>query len=228
MIKLGKKNRTIRVVGLRFSSSNRETISNALKEVDRKINPRQKNVSQAKKIALGTQLIPKTEKCDISQFVEKLEQAGYELVHFVHKPFCDHGTPLRHVEYFQLDVRPQHVAYFLFALKEFSAPSEAFKSEKEMIHTELLKMCRAALWQSEMFLNPFYQDGKQIAGHNSININFNARLPLNNQDGQPVMVWEKNVNGHRSGKKVPLEPNHVLVVSGNAIRLIKTTKALVA
>ena len=55
----------------------------------------------------------------------------------------------------------------------------------------------------------------------SIDVNLKAREALVNEDGTPVLVWQRDEVGKRMGEtKVQLDPNFTLVFSDGDVRLV--------
>lgn len=201
---------SVRLVTLQFSFSNPEAIPAGVKQrAQETIEERVERKSRSS----GTMVMEPTENCSVAEFIDELGAAGYELVDAFCKERLDAKDPRGQ--------RTYHTARFVFARHEFVNISEEFKKVQGAIQAEIQEMCRAAFWRVRMFLNPFYQNGEEIADQHALSINLESRKPRFLPNGQPVLVWQKDEHGRRVGDSpLPLQPSHHLRLVQNAVQLV--------
>lgn len=198
------------MVALQFSFSNPDVIPATVKRLDRET---QEERVVRKSRSSGVMVIEPTEKCSLVEFLGELEAAKYEMVDAFYKERIDAKDPR--------GKRTYHMVRFLFVRREFVDLSDEFKKVRENIRTELSEMCRMAMWRVRAFSNPFYKDGEKIPDQRAVSINLESRQPLFHPDGQPVMVWQKDVDGKRVGDApLPLKPDHCLRVRSDIVQLV--------
>lgn len=198
--------RHVRLVAIQFSFSNREIVPVAVRQRNRET-PLE-HIARKLRVT-GERVIEPTENVDLSNFLGELEEAGFELVgaFYQERPAGD-----------QLD-RTYYMARFLFARREFATPSAEFVLARDTIRTALQEMLRTAFWRVRSFLNPFYQEGKEVAGQRALSINLEARVPLFFPDGRLITArWKEN--GKKIGDPQPLTPDFRLTVEGDSVRLV--------
>ena len=195
---------SIRMIMIQFSFSNPDAIPAFIRGLERQRETREECVSR--KVGVnGSPCISPTEGCTVREFVENLEAAGYQLVDAFYQRRVDHKDPRGNRWY--------HMARFVFASAEWADPSEEFIAMRTNVKASLQEMCEASLWRVRGFLNPFYQEGQEIAGQHAVSINCESRQPLKQSDGKPVVSWQKDAAGNRVGNApLPLQPKHSLKV----------------
>lgn len=203
---------SVRMVSVQFSFSNPDVIPAVVKRAA----PETTQVrTERKSRSSGTMIIVPTEKCSITGIMEALEAAGYELVDALYQTRLDGKDPRLQRKY--------HMVRFIFARHEFAQVSPEFMSVRDAIRAALQSMSTAAMWRVRGFDNPFYQDGEEVLGQRALSLNFEARQPLNNPDGTPVAIWQKDGQGKRIGDSpVPIRPSYQLVVD-ETVRLMPMT-----
>jgi len=155
----------------------------------------------------GVQFIEPIQDVSLLQFLLDLAKAGYVLV----DAFFQMRASVRGQQY--PSVR------FIFAAEESVRPDGEFANHKQNAENALLQMCKEAMWRVRAFLNPFFEGGLPVDGQHAISINLEARSPLLDGEGNPLMRWEKDENGEKVGNKpFPLEPKLFLCIEdGNII-----------
>jgi hypothetical protein len=83
----------------------------------------------------------------------------------------------------------------------------------------LFNLIEGSLWQVRVYKNPLFRDGKPVEGEFTLSVNCNARQPLYNYDGTPVMRWAQLANG-AGDIKIPLNPAHILYIDGDSVSLV--------
>ncbi len=198
--------RDVRMVAIQLSFTSSAAIPAAVRQLERET--ALEHVAR-KLQTTGKLVIEPTENCSLD-FLGELEAVGFELVDALYQRRVDHKDPNR----------TYHMVRFLFAQHRFAAPSTEFKLVRDSIRAELREMLRVAFWRVRAFLNPFYQNGKEIAGQRALSINLEARVPLYQPDGQPVTARPKDESGKRTGSPQPLTSDFRLAVVGDTIRLL--------
>jgi hypothetical protein len=196
----------VRMITIQFSFTNPDAIPTTVKQLERE------TVLEhvARKLqATGERVIEPTENCSL-EFLGELGAVGFELVDALYQKRVDGGDPNR----------TYHMVRFLFSRNEFASVSEPFALVRDNVRVELRKMLSAAFWRVRAFLNPFYQNGEEIAGQRALSINLEVRVPLYQPDGQPVTARPKDASGKRVGTPQPLTPDFRLAVVGDTIRLL--------
>src|SRR3990172_1648203 len=77
---------------------------------------------------------------------------------------------------------------------------------------------------SVAFLDPFYQNGEEIAGQRSLSINLEVRVSRFLPDGSTVVARLKDESGKKVGTPQPLVPDFRLAVVGDTIRLLASDR----
>lgn len=200
----GLLNGTVRLVMLQFSFSNVRALPAGLFEKEQEtldeLTARRSGVK-------GVQFIEPIQDVSLFQFLLDLVKAGYVLV----DAFFQMRSSARGQQY--------PVVRFIFAAKESARRDGEFARHKQNAENALLQMCQEAMWRVRAFLNPFFKDGLLVDGQHAISINLEARNPLLDGEGNPLMRWEKDENGEKVGDKpFPLEPKLFLHIDdGNII-----------
>jgi hypothetical protein len=195
----------VRMVAIQFSFSNREVVPAVIRQRNRET-PFE-HVARHLRTA-GERVIEPTENVYLKEFLTELEVAGFELVDAFYQ--CRPKGE-------NLD-RTYYMARFLFARRAFAVPSAEFALVRDSIRTELQGMLHTAFWRVRAFLNPFYQNGKEVAGQRSLSINLEHRVPLFLPDGHLVKSRRKE-NGKKVGDPQPLRPDFWLMVMGDNVLL---------
>lgn len=112
-----------------------------------------------------------------------------------------------------------HVFRFTLAKAEFVVPSEGLEERGGQLLAALLVLCEGNMWRAQAFRNPFYKDGTEVPDQVSIDVNLKARETLVDENG-PVLVWQKDEAGKRTGMKVQLDPSFTLAFLEGNVRLL--------
>lgn len=197
--------RSIRLVVLQFNFSNQNVIPSSLGNArDETLEERQARSG----LVTGVLITELAKKVSLEGFADKLAVAGYELV----SAFCQRRRS-------QLD-KMYYTVRFVFARKEYAKTSDEFKQRRETVFSQLVDFCKTAMWQMEIFLNPFYEKGQEVPGQKSISINLTMREPLFHSDGRSITFWRKTRKGElRDDRSHQLKPRRYLYIKGNVIKL---------
>src|SRR3972149_9877630 len=162
----------VRMIVVQFSFSNPEVIPSGIKRRNRET----AFEHVARKLqATGERVIEPTKNVFLGHLVGDFEGNGFELVDAFYQARPDHD-----------DLKgTYHTVRFLFARHEFATPSAEFRMVRDAIRAELREMLRTAFWRVRAFLNPFYQNGEEIAGQRSLSINLEVRVSRFLPDGSP-------------------------------------------
>lgn len=161
----------------------------------------------------GKMFISPVEKCFIGEFPDSLIPHGYSLVDAFFQARVDAKDPTGRRKYYMVR--------FLFAQERFAEPSEEFLRVRDLMLAALREMCASAYWRVRAFSNPVYINGLEIYGQRAMSINLEARQPLLQPDGKPVVEWEKDEAGRRVGTTpVPIKPNRRLCISNGVVDLV--------
>lgn len=144
--------------------------------------------------------------------LKELDAAGYELVDAFHRERINPGG--------SYGTKTYYVARFVFVRREFVRASEEFRRIRSRIWEDLTMMCEQAMWRVRAFSNPFFEKGEEVLGQRMLSINLEARKPLYQPGGSPILVWDRDKRGERVGEcSHPLRPTHALRLMGNAIMI---------
>ncbi|MDD2732161.1 MAG: hypothetical protein PHI53_03120 [Candidatus Pacebacteria bacterium] len=158
----------------------------------------------------GIKFIDPVEKVSISLFPKDLMMVGYVLV--------DAFYTVRTNAY----AKNYYIVRFIFATEDNAYPSFALIEHQNSTLDALLGISQNAIWRVRAFLNPFVRNGEIIDDCHSISINLDSRRSLINNDGSPVIEWEKDEQGKRIGTEpVPVKPKLFLRIKDDDIRIIR-------
>lgn len=180
--------KSVRTVILQFSFSNPNVVPASVRCRRKRETPKEQ--SKRKSHPSGTLIIEPTMNCKMSSFFGELLEEGYELV----------DASFQERVHLKNKKQVYYAVRFVFCRKEFAKPTEEFKQKRDDIcFNGLGRICNEALWRIRVYLNPFYENGEEIIGQKSVSINLEARSPLINKNGQPILRWTKDENGKRIG-----------------------------
>lgn len=192
--------RVVRMVGFQFSFSNPTVVPSVLKRLSQET--KEESVDRRSR-ATGVMIIEPTEQCSLLSFLGELEAEGYEMVDAFYQERVDDEYPQ--------GKRTYHMVRFLFTRHEFAEVSDEFRKARDVIRTELQRICEEAMWRVRAFSNPFYGNGEEVDGQRAVSVNLEARVPLFLPNGQPVTMWQKDERGRRIGvAPLPVGPKHTL------------------
>jgi len=198
-----------RLVLVQFSFSNSDAIPQVVKRLKPETTEEQ---AERKSHSNGVLVIEPTANVSLVDFLGELEAAEFEIVDAFYKERIDPKDPRKK--------RTYHTVRFTFAHREYVDLSDEFKKVRDVIRTEFLEVCKKAMWRVRAFLNPYFEDGAEVAGLSTICINLEGRQPLFLPNGQPVVVWQKDEGGNRMGQApIPLQPKYYLRVVDHAVQL---------
>ncbi|MBU1179605.1 hypothetical protein KJ885_01540 [Patescibacteria group bacterium] len=211
---------SVKLVSLQFSFSNRNAVPAWLPSIDPETPAEQQARAKRNADASGEEMIPPTEKCSLAMIVDDLEEAGYVLVDGLHQERINAKDTRRTYQ----------MCRFVFLRRDaVEELRDELGSTRAKITEGLGELCLLAMWRVRAFLNPLFKGSvlskcpELFSGDeppHAASINMETREPLFRPDGQPIMVWQKDENGERTGaEKVPLSPKHCLCVEDGAIQL---------
>lgn len=201
---------SVRLIIMKFSFSNPGIVPPSVKRLEKET---LKERDERKRRSDGMLAISPIQNVGLAEFLNDLERAGYEIIDASYQPRLDNNK------------RTFHVVRFVFCQKEHVKISDEFRTRRDTISADLFKICLQAAWRVRAFINPFYgSDGEKVPGQTTISINLEARKPLLNSAGQPMMVWQKDRKGRRMGDcPIPLKPAYYLRLQENTIKFTKET-----
>ena len=133
----------------------------------------------------GKIIIESVEDCAVWNLPDILSGAGKNLI----DAFCQERNG-------------HYITRFTFSPEEIG---------QKNFNSQFREMCNNSFWRLCAYLNPFYKDGEEIQGAQSLSLNLTARRPRFYPDGNPIFVWRKDGKGERMGNfPIPLEPKHCL------------------
>ena len=156
----------------------------------------------------GEQILDPTNDIGALPFTLDLLEAGYELVDAFSRRQSKNG-------------RPFFTTRFVFAQREHAHSSEAFLAKKDAILVELTKMVTEAMWRARSSCNPFFCEGEMIPDVDSASVNFEARSPLFDGSGKPLVRWQRDEAGEKVGDApFPLKPSGFLRIQDEGICVV--------
>ncbi len=206
-------NNSVRMIMLQFSFSNIKIVPPWISELETEhCGEREERKNCEGK---GKMVISEIENCSLEKFVSDLKKAGYNLMDASYQKRLDPKDSQKR--------RVYHMVRFIFVRREYIDFSET-KTFDEMlrdkIFKELQKICVQAMWRVRGFINPFFQNNQAVPKYSALSINMEAREPLTQSNGQPVVVWQKDDSNSRiSDKPFPIKPSHYLYITDNTIQL---------
>lgn len=204
------EDKVIRLILLQFSFSNPEAVPASVRSFQREKETQEEMTIRKMAFGTGVQVLEPVQNVSLADILEDLEGADYQLVVALHQERTHPKDPRRKFQ----------MVRFEFTRREFVYISKEFKAVRDVIRADLKEMCRTALWRVRTFLNPLYRNGEEVDGQYALSINLEARQPLSQPDGRPVMVWQKDEKGERVGNEpLPLEPDHRLRIEDGELKL---------
>lgn len=117
--------------------------------------------------------------------------------------------------------QPYYMVRFMFAGSDHATPSEVFVKVRPTVMEALQKLLGESMWRVRGFANPFFKDGELIEGASALSINLEAREPLVDGVGKPLLRWQKDARGNKiSEAPVELKPTKFLRIVGSDIRVV--------
>jgi len=135
---------------------------------------------------------------------------------------------LRHKEYVMVDGfkktrekdgRPYQLVRFVFARPDGATPSPEFVAHREVCYAGLCQLLEQALWRARAFVNPLFAGGDVVDGESTISLNFEARKPIVNRNGQMVLERREDDNGQRGGELGPVSSELQLRILNGILRV---------
>lgn len=205
----------VRMVMLQFNSSKPAFIPGGLMEwlIEMGRETPEKRAARKSYLVPGIPMIQSTPQCSLREMPAAMETAGYELVDVLHEERLDAKDPE--------GKRTYHMVRFVFARREVAEISDDFKAVRNMARDALRHICQSAFWRVRSFLNPFYHNGEAIDGLNTASINLEARVPLLQPGGFPIMARLKDERGRAVGDPLPLRPDYIVRIADDTLSLIE-------
>lgn len=198
----GLLNPAIRLTIFQFNLSNRKAIPDGINE-----KPPEGPVrftARKSDYVKGEQFLPPIEGVSALPIIADLSEAGQELVDAYWQPRTK-------------DCRGYYMIRFMFAAPNHANSSEEFLKVRSGALEALSKLFSEAMWRVRGFVNPFFKDGELIDNVYSISVNFDARSPLTDRNGKPILQWEKDDDGNKIGDgPVAIKPKKFLrIINGD-------------
>lgn len=201
--------KSVRLVGLQFSFSNRALIPTSVKRRSREM-PEESR--ERKSRADGFILIQPTPLCSLTGFVDDLYRAEFQLVDAFYQERLDHICKGGNKTYF--------TARYVFSRNEFATPSEFFVGVREGVLVSLIDLAEKSFWRVRAFANPYFENGEVVLGQCVVNINMEVREPRFQNDGTHRVQWTRDVNGNKVGDApVPFRAKADLMILGGSLGL---------
>lgn len=164
-----------------------------------------------KQHATGRLIIEPTQKISIEALPDGLEEAGYQLVDAFaqRRPSPHKAKPV------------YYTVRFTFAANEVATPSDAFKARRDDLRAEFRTLCLESFWRVRAFRNPFFENDTPVPDEFTVALNFEARVARLLPNGDPVVAWQKDVAGNRTGgAPIQIEPDGFLEVQDGSVVLL--------
>lgn len=208
---LGNKGVFVRLVTLQFSFSNWNAVPSCIKRVPDETDEEFTERFDKKLLSANERLQQPTlgpiENCSLEEFVEDLEEEGYELVDSFVK-----GRPK--------DGRWYPMVRFTFAYHQFATPSDEFLEVWEENRAALRSMVTESFWRVRVTPNLYYRNRKFVRGHHTLSVNLEARIPRF-QGGVIKTQWKRDEAGEKIGNgPVPLVPKFDFRIVDGEVALI--------
>lgn len=192
-------NKNVRLVGVQFNFSNSAIIPATVQQ--RRQETRAEQRERKSRPNDGMMVIKPIDCVSIKYLVTDLEMLGYELV----DGFSQERPHPKRRDQTYFTVR------FVFARKEYAEVADEFTHVCSEVRQDLIKICKDAFWRTTAFVNPFYENGTQVSGVKSANLNFSVRTPCFNPDGTAVVARQKDGDGRKQGEPVPITALHKMI-----------------
>ena len=202
-----------RMLIVQFSFSNGDAVPPSLVQKERELeNP----TIRKGRPSTGVEFFPPCGNVSGALFINDLDKIGYNLVDAFYQPRVDNKDPFGR--------RLYHMVRYVFVDQAHLGDiHEKFLSDRPAILADLRQMLEQASWCVRAYSNPFFQNGKAVPGERTISVNLNVRIPLQEPDGQPKVVWIKDDKGDRIGDAPePMRPEWILRIGENALELVPT------
>ncbi|MBI1866340.1 MAG: hypothetical protein HY005_03295 [Candidatus Staskawiczbacteria bacterium] len=196
-------NSAVRLTVFQFSLSNKNAIPGGINE-----KPLDNFTFQRSEQSKGEQFLLPVDEVSALPLIADLSEAGHQLVDTYWQTRIKDGN-----EYY--------IVRFMFAAPGHDKSSEEFLKVRGVALGALSKLFSEAMWRVRGFVNPFFKDKELVEEVYSLSINFDARNPLINKDGKPILRWQKNKEGKKTGDKpVPIEPKKFLRIMNGGIYVV--------
>ncbi len=208
-------NASVRMIIVQFSFSNKNVIPRLL--VRSQPETEQEHVERRNR-STGVMIIPPTESCSLEGLLESIEVRGYEMVNSFCKERIDSKDPMQKRTYWM--VRFQFVKSSLIDLSEdFFSYKEKYR---EFDRNGFVEMCKDVAWRSRVFLNPFYEEGRELPDYRAISINLESRQPFLQPNGKLMKVWLKDKKGRRLGQApIPIRAKNRFCFEDDIFKVVK-------
>lgn len=156
----------------------------------------------------GSLFIPETDSVGCLGLVDDFKDVGYTLV----DAWWEEKSK---------DRRPYYQVRFTYAAPGCDESSPEFRETIEVVSEALQTLLFESMWQVRGFVNPFFADGELVKGASALSINFGAREPLFDKNGQPQKQWQRDEDGKRIGERsVAIQPTKFLRIVDEDIRIV--------
>ncbi|KKR46651.1 MAG: hypothetical protein UT82_C0009G0015 [Parcubacteria group bacterium GW2011_GWB1_40_14] len=189
-----------RMVALQFRISNPRILPKYVREL-----PEESCESQVKRRnnQTGILIIESSRNTSVAQLLADLEYFRYEMINAVSFLRTDLNDPSRKSKY--------HIVRYSFVLREHVRISNEFRELRVEAIADLRGICESALWNAEVYSNPFVS-GEEVpaSGARTISVNLAGRKPI-------VPVWHRDGEGNRLGESpVLMQPDYNLRLDAEA------------
>ena len=206
-------NNSVRLISFQFSFSNRKLVPAIFQKIKKGTETVNMRKGRKGRKVSGKMLLPPTMNCFLGKIFNDLEDS-YALVNV----FCQNRIDPKDPE----AVNIYYAVRFTFARNEFAEPSSDFIKMRRSFYQEFKIFVIHAMWRARAYLNPFFQNEKNLDGQFVLSINLEARTPLTYPDGNRVAVWKKDPKGKKIGDgPIPIKPDYFLRTKNNKLALLK-------
>jgi hypothetical protein len=167
------------------------------------------------------------------EFMAKRKLKGARVI----DPVCEVGcvpfrTGLAVAGYVMVDAFSQpredgrYVLRFDFADLDHAVSSDEFqKNVKPVAEKALGQLFEEAMWQVEVYLNHYFEEGRPAEDEYAVSVNFGHRFAILDQNGHHILQWAKDEHGERIGDApVKVKPKIFLKIEDGGIALSEIGK----
>ena len=210
---------SVPLVMLQFSFSNINVVPKWVRQEKPEDAQKHQERIARKSSATGVTVIEPAENCSANGFLDELKSAGYELVDALYQTRMNKPGTYNKVYHM--------VRYTFGRTRDDAVVPDEFQNALIKARDELGTLIDTAMWRVRVFSNPFYKKGEEMPDQRVASVNFEARKPLIQSDGQPVLVWQKDDAGNKIGDApLPLQSSFMLQIVDGRIQITSAVDEL--
>ncbi len=185
---------------LQFSFSNSNLIPASLAEMQAESLD---GHAARKAVVKGKEMVKPSENCDVRALVADLAAAGFYLDNAGWQSRVNLIKPGRY-----------YMVRFTFRRGAGVQNPEAVQA--------LTEFCGNAFWRVRGYVNPVFE-GVNLVDECAASLNFEARVPIRDGQGSPILQWRKDGEGKRIGSStVELQPEYTLRIQPQVVELVRS------